>query len=233
MRESDPDGPGSGAWTRRAIPAEFLPFTQVKPGMQVLDVSAGAGYTSQLLGARRGATGTVWAQANSRAQRLRSDSPIIAGQSRARDTSVRGPGARSGAEARPHHPHPQLPRHHLLPVDRTKMNQRLFAALKPGGHFIVIDSFSQAGADIAVGKPCIRIDEAIVLAEVRKAGFVLEAESNFLRDPPHARGVFRRREDSYRQVRRFGSSSRSDKRRSRLRMHAAPWRSVRFAPPRG
>src|SRR5436309_305131 len=30
-------------------PAEFLPFTQVKPGMQVLDVSTGAGYTSQLL----------------------------------------------------------------------------------------------------------------------------------------------------------------------------------------
>src|SRR5271157_3969007 len=28
-------------------PAEFLPFTKVKPGMQVLDVSAGAGYTSQ------------------------------------------------------------------------------------------------------------------------------------------------------------------------------------------
>ena len=30
-------------------PAEFLAFAQVKPGMQVLDVSAGAGYTSQLL----------------------------------------------------------------------------------------------------------------------------------------------------------------------------------------
>ena len=27
-------------------PAEFLPFTQVRSGMQVLDVSAGGGYTS-------------------------------------------------------------------------------------------------------------------------------------------------------------------------------------------
>ena len=43
-------------------PAEFLPFTQVKPGMQVLDVSAGAGYTSQLLALAVGPTGTVWAQ---------------------------------------------------------------------------------------------------------------------------------------------------------------------------
>src|SRR5208282_1870713 len=43
-------------------PAEFLPFTKVKPGMQVLDVSAGAGYTSQLLALAVGPTGTVWAQ---------------------------------------------------------------------------------------------------------------------------------------------------------------------------
>lgn len=27
-------------------PAEFLPFTQVQPGMRVLDVAAGGGYTS-------------------------------------------------------------------------------------------------------------------------------------------------------------------------------------------
>src|SRR5947209_6732262 len=43
-------------------PAEFLPFTQVRPGMQVLDVSAGGGYTSQLLALAVGPTGVVWAQ---------------------------------------------------------------------------------------------------------------------------------------------------------------------------
>ena len=43
-------------------PAEFLAFAQVKPGMQVLDVSAGAGYTSQLLALAVGPTGKVWAQ---------------------------------------------------------------------------------------------------------------------------------------------------------------------------
>src|SRR4051812_28535774 len=30
-------------------PVEFLPFTQVRPGMQALDMAAGGGYTSQLL----------------------------------------------------------------------------------------------------------------------------------------------------------------------------------------
>src|SRR6266498_2842216 len=44
-------------------PAEFLRFTEVKPGMQVLDVSAGGGYTSQLLALAVGPTGKLWAQA--------------------------------------------------------------------------------------------------------------------------------------------------------------------------
>ena len=43
-------------------PADFLPFTGVKPGMQVLDVSAGGGYTSQLLALAVGPTGKLWAQ---------------------------------------------------------------------------------------------------------------------------------------------------------------------------
>jgi len=67
------------------------------------------------------------------------------------------------------------------------MNQRLFAALKPGGHFIVIDHSAKAGADIAVGKTLHRIDEAIVLAECGRRASYLEAESNFLRDPADTR----------------------------------------------
>jgi predicted methyltransferase len=150
-------------------PAEFLPFTQAKPGMQVLDVSAGAGYTSQLLALTK---------------RLNDH-----------------PQANLVVVIRPFEdPVPdQAPKLDLitlilnyhdityLPVDRAKMNQRLFAALKPGGHFVVIDHSAKAGADIAVGKSLHRIDQAIVLAEVRKAGFVLEAESDFLRDPADTR----------------------------------------------
>ena len=44
-------------------PAEFLDFAQVKPGMKVLDVSSGAGYTSQLLALAVTPGGMVWAQA--------------------------------------------------------------------------------------------------------------------------------------------------------------------------
>ena len=44
-------------------PAEFLPFTQAKPGMMALDVSAGAGYTSQLIALAVAPDGKLWAQA--------------------------------------------------------------------------------------------------------------------------------------------------------------------------
>ena len=43
-------------------PLEFLKFTNVQPGMRVLDIAAGGGYTTQLLALVVGSKGTVWAQ---------------------------------------------------------------------------------------------------------------------------------------------------------------------------
>ena len=169
-------------------PAEFLPFTNVKPGMQVLDVSAGAGYTSQLLALAVGPTGTVWAQREQ-------PGPALAKRLNDHPQGILVVVIRPFEDPVPD----QAPKLDLitlvlnyhdityLPVDRAKMNQRLFAALKPGGHFVVIDHSAKTGADISVGKTLHRIDEAIVLTEVQKAGFVLEAHSDFLRDPADTR----------------------------------------------
>jgi predicted methyltransferase len=74
-----------------------------------------------------------------------------------------------------------------LPVDRTKMNQRLFAGLKPGGHLVVVDHSAKPGTGVSAGKTLHRIDEAVVVAEMQQAGFVLEAESAFLRNPADTR----------------------------------------------
>ena len=165
-------------------PAELLAFVQVKPGMQVLDVSAGGGYTSQLLALAVGTTGKVWAQRQQPGAALDkrlSENPqenLVVAICPFEDPVPDGA--------------PKLDlvtlilNYHditYLPVDRAKMNLRLFAALKPGGRFVVVDHSAKAGADISSGKTLHRIDEAIVVAEVRKAGFVLEAQGNFLRDP--------------------------------------------------
>src|SRR5213082_2559381 len=169
-------------------PAEFLPFTKVKPGMQVLDVSAGAGYTSQLLALAVGPTGTVWAQR---------EQPGAAFTKRLADH----PQANLVAVIRPFEdPVPDgAPKFDLitivlnyhdityLPVDRAKMDQRLFAALKPGGHLVVIDHAGRPGTGISEGKAVHRIDEATVRTALQPARFVLEAEGNFLRNPADTR----------------------------------------------
>ena len=169
-------------------PADFLQFAQVRPGMQVLDVSAGAGYTSQLLALAVGPTGKVWAQ---RVQPGAVLAKRLVDHPQANLVPVTAP-VEDPVPA-------EVPKLDLitlvlnyhdityLPVDRAKMNRRLFDALKPGGHFVVIDHSARAGADITVGKTLHRIDEAVVLAEVRKAGFVLEAEGDFLRNPADTR----------------------------------------------
>jgi len=74
-----------------------------------------------------------------------------------------------------------------LPIDRAKMNQRIFAALKPGGRYVVIDHSAIKGTGISAGKTLHRIDEAVVLTEARQAGFVLDAEGSFLRNPADTR----------------------------------------------
>jgi len=169
-------------------PAEFLAFAQVKPGMKVLDVSAGAGYTSQLLALAVAPGGMVWSQ---------SPKPGPTLLKRLEDH----PQADLVVVAQPFEdPVPEgtpkldlitlvLNYHDItyLPVDRAKMNQRLFAALKPGGHFIVIDHSGRSGTGITEGKTLHRIDEAVVLTEVRQAGFVLESEGDFLRNPADTR----------------------------------------------
>src|SRR5690606_35540199 len=55
--------------------------------------------------------------------------------------------------------------------DRNGMNRAAFAALKPGGLYIVIDHSAAAGADLAAATGLHRIDQATVRQEVEAAGF--------------------------------------------------------------
>jgi len=156
--------------------------------MQVLDISAGAGYTSQLLALAVGPNGKVWAQA---------PQPGATLQKRMADH----PQANLVVVARPFEDPvpPEAPKLDLitivnnyhdisyLPVDRAKMNQRLFAALKPGGRLVVVDHSAVKGTGTSAGKTLHRIDEDVVRNEMRQAGFVLDAEGDFLRNPADER----------------------------------------------
>ena len=169
-------------------PAEFLAFAQIAPGMQVLDVSAGGGYTSQLLALAVGPGGKVWAQSPRPGATL---TKRLADHPQANLVVVTRPFDDPVPENTPKLDLITLVLNYhditYLPVDRAKMNAQLFAALKPGGRFIVIDHSGRKGTGISEGKTLHRIEESVVLDEVRKAGFVLDAEGDFLRNPADTR----------------------------------------------
>jgi predicted methyltransferase len=169
-------------------PVPFLAFAQAQPGMMVLDVAAGGGYTSQLLALAVLPDGKVWAQ------RVE---PGAALTKRLTDAPQANfiPVYRPFDDPVPPDAPPLdlvtlvLNYHDIsyLPVDRAKMNQRIYAALKPGGRFVVVDHSGRPGTGVTEGKTLHRIDEAAVRDEVTRAGFVVDAEGSFLRNPADPR----------------------------------------------
>jgi predicted methyltransferase len=165
-------------------PLGLLRFAQVQPGMSVLDVSAGGGYTAQLMALAVGPEGKVWAQVEQRRPML--DKRLAAHPQSQIAVLVRPFEDLFPADA---------PRVDLVTlvlsyhdiaysaVDRAKLNAAMFAALKPGGHLVLVDHAAKAGTGAVDAKRLHRIDEQLVRQEIEMAGFVFEADSDFLRNP--------------------------------------------------
>lgn len=165
----------------RRKPLELLEFAQLRPGMNVLDVSAGDGYTTQLVALAVGAGGNVWAQ-----------TPKVRDGLRKRLDAH--PQANIHLIVRPFEdPYPaDAPRVDVItfilnyhdvvnaPVDRAVMDRHLYEALKPGGHLVLVDHSAKPGTGLRDTNTLHRIDESVVLAELQHAGFVLEERSPFL-----------------------------------------------------
>ena len=78
------------------------------------------------------------------------------------------------------------------PADVPAFNKAVFAALKPGGVFVVLDHAAAAGSGIGATDTLHRIDPARVKADVLAAGFKLDAESSILanKSDDHTKNVF-------------------------------------------
>lgn len=78
------------------------------------------------------------------------------------------------------------------PADVPAFNKAVFAALKPGGVFVVLDHAAAAGSGIGATDTLHRIDPVRVKADALAAGFMLEAESSILADKSddHSKNVF-------------------------------------------
>lgn len=204
----------------RRKPEQMLAFIGIWPGMTALDLSAGGGYTTELLARAVGPTGRVYGQS---APRNPNAAPPAAPEGAAASASVPpaprpapvpspvalAERARNPAVAnivpvvqRFEDPVPaevasnaldlvtlMFNYHDLghLGVDRTQMNKAVFAALKPGGIYVIADHAGRPGTGISESGTLHRVEEAFVRREVEAAGFVLADEGKFLRNPSDPR----------------------------------------------
>jgi predicted methyltransferase len=76
--------------------------------------------------------------------------------------------------------------------DMLSFDRSIFAALKPGGIFLVLDHAAAAGSGLSRTEDFHRIDPATVKAEVTSAGFEFVGKSDVLSNPAddHSHAIF-------------------------------------------
>ncbi len=178
---------------KRRDPLMLLAFTAARPGMKVLDVGAGGGYSTELMARAVAPTGVVYGQ-NSADLSERAKTRFEARQQTPAGKNI-------VALVRPFDdPAPPglldfdlitfLFFYHdttYMPVDRAEMNRKLYAMLKPGGLLVIADHSARSGDGTSVGKTFHRIEESALRREVEAAGFRLAASGDFWRHPEDPR----------------------------------------------
>ena len=184
-------------------PVETLAFAGVKPGDKIADYAAGAGYFTRLFAALAGSSGHVYASVPSALFKypniVRGISEIQTYAATHANVTVTFAAALEAAKypekldifwiAQNYH---DLHDKFMGPVDMTAFNRAVFAALKPGGTYIVLDHVAEAGSPADVTDTLHRIESTTVRREVEAAGFKFDAESTILKNTadPHTAGVF-------------------------------------------
>jgi predicted methyltransferase len=178
---------------KRRDPTPLLVFTGVRPGMKVLDMGAGGGYSTELMARAVAPTGVVYGQnpadigerAKTRFE-ARKKTPAgknIVSLARPFDDPL-------SADVRDLDLITFLFFYHdttYMAVDRAEMNLKLYAALKPGGTLVIADHSARPGDGTSVGKTLHRIEESALRHEVETAGFKFVAEGDFWRHPEDTR----------------------------------------------
>jgi predicted methyltransferase len=186
---------------RRKI-TDVMVFSEVKPGQKVLELIPGSGYFTRVFSAVVGAQGHVYALWPN--EYAKEDTDNVAGSDKlaadphyANVSVLKQPAAQLSVPesvdlvftSQNYHDYPDA---FMGKVDPVAFDKQVYAALKPGGMFVVIDHVAPAGSGMADTDTLHRIDPEIVKKQVESVGFVYAGESNVLRNPndPHTIKVF-------------------------------------------
>jgi predicted methyltransferase len=169
-------------------PAEMLAFAGITPGQRVADFIPGGGYFTRILAEAVGPSGRVFALIPPAGAESTGPNPVLAIAEQHANVSVVQQSFTTLTVPEPMDVIFTAQNYHDLHLKRfnldwAQVNRQIFAALKPGGVYLVIDHTARAGSDVSVADTLHRIDPAIVKRELEAAGFVLDGESSALRNP--------------------------------------------------
>lgn len=177
-------------------PVETLRFLGLQRGDRVLDYFTGTGYYAEIMARAVGPEGLVvgWNAPNfARNERvvaalagIRERSPNTAFYSTP-TTALSFPSSSFDFALLHlvyHDAYWESAQFGLPRIDPNSVTRALFDAVRPGGIVAVVDHVAPPGGDTrAVVEATHRIDPAVVRADFERAGFVLEEESQLLRNP--------------------------------------------------
>ncbi|HEY1314464.1 MAG TPA: hypothetical protein VGE92_11335 [Steroidobacteraceae bacterium] len=184
-------------------PAISLLFSGARAGDRIADVMSGNGYFTRILSDVVGPSGHVYAFIPTEQIAHCSPREIAGTQAIVRDSSFRNVTLLTGSLADFHLPqkldliwmsqsYHDLHDSFLGPANVALFNKALFDALQPGGVLLVIDHVAAAGSGLRDTETLHRIDPIRMQNEIEAAGFVLESQSDALRntDDDHKRAIF-------------------------------------------
>lgn len=168
-------------------PAELLAFARVAPGQRVVDLIPGGGYFTRLFSGTVGPQGRVIAALSSEApaQYVAMIRPLAEDDAAWTNIDLL---QQPAPQLRPDAPvdlvftaqnYHDL---HAFGADVGAFNRAIFAALRPGGLYVVIDHSAADGTGVTQASTLHRIEQQTVRAEIEAAGFVFDAESALLRN---------------------------------------------------
>ncbi len=183
-------------------PLDMVKFAKIKTGQTVVDMLPGAGYFTRVFSQAVGAKGKVIAlvsdQYAAQYPKAGTDIQTLAAEPAYRnvEAAIRSLGdvAPAGTAdrvwtAQNYH---DLKSAKLPPETAAGVNKAVYAALKPGGYYIVLDHAAASGSGLRDVDTLHRIDPAALKAEILAAGFKFDGESKALAHPndDHTKMVF-------------------------------------------